>query len=130
METRAHRIKLKPGSLDRVLQWAAEVTSRREEALVTLRDETVVLECFFLEQEAGADYLICIMTAEDFQQSQAAVEHSLHSIDAYHQQFKRDTWDSGNRLQLLVDLNRMNELTVVVPKSPEPEVTVECPTER
>ncbi len=110
METRAHRIKLKSGSLGRVREWAAEVTTHREEAMATLRDETVALECFFLEQAADGDYLICIMAAESFQQSQAAVEKSLHRIDAYHQQFKRDTWKSGHRLELLVDLNRIQEI--------------------
>jgi hypothetical protein len=39
-----------------------------------------------------------------------AVEQSLHAIDAYHQQFKKDTWESGRRLELLVDLNRLDEL--------------------
>ncbi|PYE53657.1 DUF6176 family protein [Deinococcus yavapaiensis] len=110
METRAHRIKLKPGSLERVREWAAEITWRRSEALATLRDETVVLECFFLEQSSDGDYLIAVMTAQSFEQSRAAVQTSLHEIDAYHQQFKRDTWESGKQLELLVDLNRIDEL--------------------
>ena len=50
------------------------------------------------------------MVAESFEQSKAAVEASLHDVDAYHRQFKRDTWESGRRLELLVDLNRLDEL--------------------
>jgi hypothetical protein len=110
METRAHRIRLKPGSLPRVREWAAELTRRRAEAVATLRDETVYLECFFLEQAKDGDFLIAVMTADSFEQSKAAVQSSLHDIDAYHQQFKRDAWDSGQRLELLVDLNRLDEL--------------------
>lgn len=110
MQIRAHRIKLKAGSLERVRQWAAELTCRRDEALATLRDETVILECFFLEQTEDGDYLIGMMCVENFEQSRAAVERSLHSIDAYHQQFKKDTWESGKRLELLVELNRLSEL--------------------
>ena len=109
METHCHRIKLKPGSLDRVREWAAEITRRKEEALATLRDEGAVLECFFLEHASDGDYLIGVMTAQSFGASRAAFERSVHSIDAYHQQFKRDAWESGERLELLVDLNRIGE---------------------
>lgn len=111
METRAHRIKLKADSLERVRQWAAEITRRQAEAVATLRDETVWLECFFLECAADGEYLIAVMCADSFEQSRAAVEHSLHSIDAYHRQFQKDTWASGERLELLVDLNRLGELS-------------------
>lgn len=55
VKIRAHRIQLKPGSLERVHKWAAEIMNRPEEALATLRDETVVLECFFLEQNDDGD---------------------------------------------------------------------------
>ena len=109
METRCHCIKLRPGSLDRVREWASEITRRKDEALSTLRDESAVLECFFLERAADGDYLIGIMTAESFEQSRAAFEQSIHGIDACHRQFKRDAWESGQRLELLVDLNRMGE---------------------
>ena len=84
METRAHRIKLKPGSLDRVREWAAEIGRRRGEALATLRDESVVLECFFLERTQDGDYLVGVMTAESFERSIQAYEQSVHALDAYH----------------------------------------------
>jgi len=115
METRAFRIKLKPDSIDRVREWAAEIMRRRDEALETMRDETVALECFFLERAADGDYLIGVMTAESFERSQQAVRESVHAIDAYHQQFKRDTWESVEPLELLVDLNRLAELTRASP---------------
>ena len=49
------------------------------------------------------------MCAEDFEQSKAAVERSLHSLDAYHQQFKHGTCASGERLEQLVNLNCLDE---------------------
>ena len=110
MKTRAVRIKLKPGSLGRVREWAAEITRRRDEALVTLRNETIYLEAFFLEQATDGDYLIGVITAESFETSKAAVERSLHDIDAYHKQFQQDTWESGKPLELLVHLDRLDEL--------------------
>lgn len=109
MKTRAVRIKLKPDSLERVREWAAETTRRHDEALATLRDETIYLEAFFLEQATDGDYLIGIITAESFETSQEAVEKSLHDIDAYHKQFQKDTWESGQQLEPLVYLDRLDE---------------------
>lgn len=63
METRAHRIKLKPDTLGRVRDRAGKITRRQAEALETLRDEGVVLECFFLAHAEDGDSLISVMTA-------------------------------------------------------------------
>ena len=109
MKTQAVRIKLKPNSLERVREWAAEVTQRKDEALATLRDETIYLESFFLEEAVDGDYLIGVITAENFEASQEAVERSLHKIDAYHKQFQKDTWESGEPLELLLSLDRLDE---------------------
>jgi hypothetical protein len=110
MKTRAVRIKLKPGSGERVREWATEITRRKGEALATLRNETIYLECFFLEHAVDGDYLIGVITAESFEASKEAVQKSLHDIDAYHKQFQKDAWESGESLELLVNLDRLNEL--------------------
>ena len=48
-ETRCARIRLKPDSLERVRQWAKTLNeTRRDEAITTLRDETVIIESYFL----------------------------------------------------------------------------------
>jgi Family of unknown function (DUF6176) len=103
------RIKLKPNSLDKVREWAAEMNRRKDEALATLRDESIFIESFFLEQASDGDYLIAYIRAESLEQSQEAVKKSTHAIDAYHQAFKKDAWESGKGLELLVDLERVNE---------------------
>lgn len=41
MKTRAVHIKLNPGSLARVREWAAEVAWRKDEALGILHDEVL-----------------------------------------------------------------------------------------
>ena len=48
------------------------------------------------------------MRAEDMERAQQVAKESFHDIDAYHQQFKRDTWVRGSvtELQLLVDLSQ------------------------
>jgi hypothetical protein len=108
METRAFSIKLKPNSIDRVRAWAEEIMRRKEEALETLRDEGVVLECFFLDRRDDGDYLISIMAAQDFERSQTVVRTSTHAIDAFHQAFKRATWESEGVLEGLVELTSLD----------------------
>jgi hypothetical protein len=108
-ELHCSRIKLKPNSLEKVREWAAEITRRQDEALETLRDESIFIESFFLEQATDGDYLIAYIRAESLEQSQKAVEKSVHAIDAYHQAFKKECWESGKRLEVLVDLNRVGE---------------------
>lgn len=111
-ETRCAKIKLKPNSLERVREWAKTLTeTRRDEAIATLRDETVIIESYFLENTPEGDFLVAFMMAESFEKSRKAVETSTHDIDRYHQQFKADTWDSLQPLELLVDLDRVAEIT-------------------
>ena len=101
-EVVCHRIKLRQGSLPRVREWARTIRERRAEALATLRDEGVTLESAFLEQTTDGDYLIYYMRAPKLALGAAAT--SSHPIDEYHQRFKRETWEEGSELELLVDL--------------------------
>ncbi len=109
METKCFKIKLKPGSVDRVREWAKTINERRDEALATLRGETVVLESVFLDRTDDGDFLIGYMRAESFQRSGEAIQKSTHTIDEYHRKFKQDTWGERKELELLVDLDRISE---------------------
>jgi hypothetical protein len=105
-ETRCVRIKLKPGKLDRVREWARTLNeTRRDEALATLRGESVIIEAYFLDRTDDGECLIAFMKAESFEQSRRAVEASSHDIDRYHQTFKADAWESVRPLEVLVDLD-------------------------
>jgi hypothetical protein len=105
------KIRLKENSLARVREWAAEMTRRRDEALETLRDETVIIESVFLDSTPEGDFLIYFMKAENFERArEAARQKSAHAIDEYHRQFKRETWEEGTRLELLIDLDRIAEI--------------------
>jgi hypothetical protein len=102
---------LKPGSLDRVRQCAAEANeNRREEALATLGDETVIIEAYFLESTLDGDSLTAFMKAAGFDKARSAVETSTHQIDRHHQMFERDTWEKVNQLELLEELDRVDKL--------------------
>jgi hypothetical protein len=110
-ENRCAKIKLKPGSLERTREWAQTINrTRREEALATLRDEAVIIEAYFLDRTPLGDYLIAFMKAESFEQSRRAFQASTHDIDRYHQKFKEAAWENVEPLELLVDLDRTEEI--------------------
>ena len=109
-ETRCVKIRLKPNSIEKAREWAQTIKARKEEALATLRDESVILETVFLDRTAEGDFLIYLMKAESFEKAKEAVQSSPHAIDAYHQNFKRECWADGKRLELLVDLDRISEI--------------------
>jgi Family of unknown function (DUF6176) len=97
-------IELKPNSLDRVEEWATTLNERAEEAVETLQDEGVRIESWFHLSLDGKDYLLCYMRAESINKAHQVVKSSPHAIDAYHRQFKKDTWGVGKSARLLVDL--------------------------
>jgi Family of unknown function (DUF6176) len=103
-ETSCVKIKLKPGSVPKAREWAMVINARQEEALATLRDEGVVLECAFLDRAEDGDYLIYVMKAGSFQKAKEAAERSTHEIDDFHMKFKEETWEDGRKLETLIDL--------------------------
>lgn len=109
-ETRCVKIKLKPNSVEKARDWARTINERKDEALATLLDESVILETVFLDQTSEGDFLIYLMKAESFAKAREAVKKSIHSIDEFHQKFKRETWADGEKLELLIDLDRISEI--------------------
>ena len=109
LETRCFKIKLKPGSIERAREWAQTINRRRDEALATLRDETIVIESVFLDRTHHGDFLIIYTKAVSFARSAEAVQNTTHAIDEYHRRFKRETWNERGELELLVDLDRTRE---------------------
>jgi len=103
MDVVASIIELKPNSLDRVEEWATTLNKCADEAIATLQDEGVRIESWFYLALDEKDYLLCYMRAESIKKAHQVVQSSPHAIDAYHQQFKRDTWGVGKSARLLVD---------------------------
>ena len=104
MDVVVNIIELKPNSLDRVEEWATTLNERAGEAIKTLQDEGVRIESWFHLSLNDKDYLLCYMRAESIKKAHEVVQCSPHAIDAYHQQFKKDTWVDGKSARLLVDL--------------------------
>jgi hypothetical protein len=110
-ESRCVKIRLKPGSMQRVREWAQTLNERNDEALETLRDEGGVVESVFLDHTADGDFLIYYMKAEDFEKSAEAYKNSTHAIDEYHRRFIHETRAEAQNLELLVDLDRILEVS-------------------
>jgi hypothetical protein len=108
METVCTKVRLKPGSLDRVREWATELRTRSDEVLATLRDEGVMIESVFLDSDEQGDLLVYYMKARSLEEAHAVFQSSPHPIDSYHQQFKVDTWQSQTPLELLVDFENFS----------------------
>ncbi|WP_076593685.1 DUF6176 family protein [Herminiimonas arsenitoxidans] len=103
------RIRLRPGSLPLVREWAAHIAEHKEEALQTLSNEDVQIETVFLESiENDADYLIYYMRSPSLKKAEEIAAKSLDAIDQYHKNFKQMTWAKVSTLELLVDLDRTN----------------------
>jgi hypothetical protein len=103
VETVCVRVRLAPGSLPRVLEWAAELNARRDEVLATLRDEGVRIESVFLEGET----LVYYLKADSVDQARDVYARSQHAIDAYHRRFKDETFAEETQLQLLIDFENL-----------------------
>jgi hypothetical protein len=97
------RVRLVPGSLPRVREWAAELNARRDEVLATLRDEGVRVESVFLEGET----LVYFLKADSVEHAREVYSRSTHAIDAYHQRFKDETFTDQTQLELLIDFENL-----------------------
>jgi hypothetical protein len=103
VDTVCVRVRLEPGSLPRVREWAAELASRRDEVLATLRDEGVRIESVFLDGET----LLYFLKADSIERAHEVYSRSSHAIDAYHRQFKDETFAEQTTLELLVDFENL-----------------------
>ena len=90
------RVRLEPGSLPRVREWAAELNARRDEVLATLRDEGVRVESVFLDGET----LVYYLRADNVATAREVYAGSHYAIDAYHQRFKDETFAEQTQLEL------------------------------
>ena len=107
MDTSCVKVRLKPGSLKRVREWARELQARSGEVLATLRDEGVLVESVFLDSDEHGDYLVYYMKARNLGVAWESAQRSVHPIDTYHRQFKLDTWEGKTPLELLIDFENL-----------------------
>jgi hypothetical protein len=108
VESQCVKVRLRPGSIERVHEWAGELHRRSDEVLETLRDEGVLVEAAFLDRTPEGDYLIYFMKARSLEAAQQAGRRSTHAIDRYHQRFKADAWESVEVLEPQIDFENLS----------------------
>jgi hypothetical protein len=106
MDVSARLIELRPGSDERVRDWAEFLRQHRDEATATLRAEGVSVESWFDVTLDGKRYLLCYIRAASVSAAEAAAAQAENPVDAYHRQFKADAWVRGGGAdgRLLIDL--------------------------
>ena len=105
-EVQCARVRLRPGTTQRVLSFLTGLKDRPEEVQAALAREGVKLESLFLEKTAEADYVIFYMRAENLARATAVAQSSMHPFDVETRQFIQETWAEAYPLELIVDLER------------------------
>ena len=80
------RQRVRPGRVERLREWMAEVREREDEALATLRDEGMLTETASLDEREDGTYPYYYMEAEDLDRVREQFADSDHAIDAEHKQ--------------------------------------------
>ena len=76
--------RVKPGKVDRLREWMAEIQRREDEALATLENEGMYTEATFLEETSAGTFLVYFMEAADMGRVREAYAESPHDIDTEH----------------------------------------------
>jgi len=97
-------IKLKPNSLEKVQEWAKTMNDRKSEAMQTIINEGIEIESVFLAKVGMDDYLIYYIRTQDWEKAAKVTRESLMEIDAIHQEFKKECWESVKPVDILLDL--------------------------
>jgi len=92
------RQRVDPDRVGELREWTAEVQTRPEEHVETLRNEGVHTETAFLEHIDGEVYLTYYMEAERVAAVFEAFENSEFDIDAEHEDVMREVLESGENV--------------------------------
>jgi len=104
------RIKIKKNCLDEIYKWVETLKERKDEVLMTLKDEGIYIESVFLDKLNGDYYLIYYLKMEDIERAKNGIKNSQHLIDVYHKAFKANCWVDRTPLELLIDIDRIDEI--------------------
>jgi Tfp pilus assembly protein PilP len=92
------RQRVDPDRVEELREWTAEVRSRPEEHVETLRHEGVYTETAFFERIDGDPYLTYYMETESVHAVYEAFENSEFDIDAEHEEVMREVLESGENV--------------------------------
>jgi Family of unknown function (DUF6176) len=105
METICIRTKLKNGSLGDVRKWFQTLRERQSEVLESLKNEGVIIESAFLDQQGNDCYLIYYMKAKSLAYAREVAMKSTLSIDKYHKESFKKFCEDRIELEQLIDFH-------------------------
>ncbi len=89
----------KPDKKQVWLDWSEELKKRREEVIVTLKDEGVLSESCFISEDGESIYYF--MEAEDVDKVNKVFASSTHLIDADHKKAMSESLQRVSKLECL-----------------------------
>ncbi|MBL8985011.1 MAG: hypothetical protein JNJ80_01985 [Gemmatimonadetes bacterium] len=98
------RIKLRPGTTDRMVSFLRGLRDRPAEVQASLALEGMTRESLFLERTEQGDYLVFYSRAVDLARAAAAFQTSQLPLDQETMRLIAETWESAVPLELIVDL--------------------------
>ena len=111
MESQCAKVRLRPGSVERVHEWAEELNRRSNEVLEIMRGEGVVVEAAFLDRTPDGDFLIYYSKARSLQTAREVARQSRRPIEEYHALFKTDVYESVQQLEPQIDFDNLSGLS-------------------
>lgn len=102
-EVSCYRIKLNPGSVPLVRQWAARLNSEMAELKILLKNEGMSLESVFLEVSSDGEYLIYYLRSPDLKKTHEVAQASQHPIDIFHREVMKKVCGELTELECLLD---------------------------
>jgi hypothetical protein len=88
--------KIKSGKTARLKEWMAEIQTREDEAIETLKHEGMHSEAAFLQRTEDGDFLVYYMEADDMDHVFEAYKQSDHEIDHEHREVLEDVLEDGS----------------------------------
>ena len=101
---RVRFLKVRPGQVDRLRYWMAELSQRTEEVRETFRQETVRHEVAHLIDGADGPVLVYIVEADDLDQAARAFEENPYPIDLEHRRVMSEVLGEPVEAERLLDI--------------------------
>lgn len=106
METICIRTKIKHNSIKEVRRWFQTLQEKSDEVLVSLKDEGVIIESVFLDEQDSDYYLIYYMKAKDLKHAHEVAIKSTLDIDKYHKKCFKELCEERKVLETLLDFHQ------------------------
>jgi hypothetical protein len=98
--------RVRPGKLDQLKAWFAEVSARADEVRETFVQEGVAHEQAFLMEADGGHQLVYAVECEDYDAARAVFSKSTLPIDVRHREIMPELTEGMLELTPLLDIRR------------------------